>query len=555
MVVVSDTEMASPRRPSLIYGLRGSVVLDAVVRGPARDLHSGRYGGAIANPVHALAALVASLHDAAGRVAVDGFGDAVREVAPEERVRLLDGPGEAQIGAEAGVAPVADEDGFSAYERTTIRPALIVTGIAAGAPGAEAKASIPARASARITARLVPEQDPIAIAAALRAHLAARVPAGVRLELALRGASPAVVLPLDHPAVGAAARALRAAYGARPALLRSGGSIPLVGPAPAPARRAGGADGLRLAERRHPRSQRTARPRAVLPRRRDHDSLLRRARPRGEHPMIVDAHCHAGPGDGLTGPWDTDAPLGAYLRRARAAGIARTVIFAPFHSDYRRANATTARIVARDPERLIGFAFVAPARDRGPSTRWWRSRGRGGAKRQGPRQAAPARACRPLRRGRPARRSDLLAPQYPAVSFIVPHLGSFADDWRAHRSVIDQIARLPNVYADTSGVRRFDYLAEAVRRAGPGKLIFGSDGPWLHAGLELEKIRLLRLPPPDEALVTGGTILRLLGGTPAARPRCAEAARRTRKRASGGSPRSASAASTSAAKPPRWTAC
>jgi acetylornithine deacetylase/succinyl-diaminopimelate desuccinylase-like protein len=228
-VVVCDTEMASAQRPSLVYGLRGSVVLDAVVSGPARDLHSGRYGGAIANPVHGLAALVASLHDDNGRVAVEAFYDDVRDVPPEERVRLLDGPDDAAIADEAGVAPVAGESGFSAYERTAIRPALIVTGIASGARGAGAKASIPARASARITARLVPEQDPVAIAHAVRAHLAARVPPGLRLDLSLRGASPAVVLPAGDPALAAAARALRATYGAWPALLRSGGSIPLVG--------------------------------------------------------------------------------------------------------------------------------------------------------------------------------------------------------------------------------------------------------------------------------------------------------------------------------------
>jgi acetylornithine deacetylase/succinyl-diaminopimelate desuccinylase-like protein len=229
VVVVSDTEMASAARPSLTYGLRGSVVLDAVVSGPARDLHSGRYGGAVANPVHGLAALVASLHDEDGRVAVEGFYDRVRDVSPAERVRLLDGPGDAALAAEAGVEPVAGEAGFSAYERSTIRPALVVTGIASGARGAEAKASIPARASARVTARLVPEQDPVAIADALRAHLVARVPAGLRLDVALRGASPAVVLPAGDPALRAAARALRATYGAWPALLRSGGSIPLVG--------------------------------------------------------------------------------------------------------------------------------------------------------------------------------------------------------------------------------------------------------------------------------------------------------------------------------------
>ena len=104
---------------------------------------------------------------------------------------------------------------------------------------------------------------------------------------------------------------------------------------------------------------------------------------------------------------------------------------------------------------------------------------------------------------------DLLAPQYPEVNFIIPHLGSFADDWRAHLRVIDQISRYPNVYADTSAVRRFDYLVQAVKRGGPHKVLFGSDGPWLHPGLELQKIRLLGLPPEQEALILGENLLRL----------------------------------------------
>jgi predicted TIM-barrel fold metal-dependent hydrolase len=105
---------------------------------------------------------------------------------------------------------------------------------------------------------------------------------------------------------------------------------------------------------------------------------------------------------------------------------------------------------------------------------------------------------------------DLLAPQYPRARFIVAHLGSFADDWRAHQRVVDQLIRYPNVSADTSGVRRFDYLVQAVERAGAHKILFGSDGPWLHPGLELHKIRLLGLRPTDERLITGRNAWRLL---------------------------------------------
>ena len=105
---------------------------------------------------------------------------------------------------------------------------------------------------------------------------------------------------------------------------------------------------------------------------------------------------------------------------------------------------------------------------------------------------------------------DLLAPEYPEVNFIIPHLGSFADDWRAHLRVIDQMVRYPNVYTDTSGIRRFDYLEQALNRAGAHKILFGTDGPWLHPGLELHKVRLLRLSSREEAMILGGNLLQLI---------------------------------------------
>lgn len=106
--------------------------------------------------------------------------------------------------------------------------------------------------------------------------------------------------------------------------------------------------------------------------------------------------------------------------------------------------------------------------------------------------------------------TEMFATQYPDVNFIIPHLGSFAGDWKAHQQVVDQLVRLPNVYTDTSSVRHFDYIVEAVKRAGAHKVLFGSDGPWLHPEVELHKIRLLRLPPEKEALILGGNILRLM---------------------------------------------
>jgi uncharacterized protein len=253
-----------------------------------------------------------------------------------------------------------------------------------------------------------------------------------------------------------------------------------------------------------------------------------------ENAMIIDCHCHAGKGNAMTAPWNTDAPLDKYLCRARAAGISRTVVFPLFHSNYAAANRQVAEIVARNPNRLIGFAFVNPARDAGrifpmlsQAVRQWGFRG---LKVHGF-EAMPTReVCEAARRlalpmlvdvGGKAHVIDLFAQQYPDVNFIIPHLGSFADDWRAHERVVEQLVRYPNVYADTSGVRRFDYIVAAIKRAGPRKLLFGSDGPWLHPGLELHKIHLLGLPANDEALVLGGNALRLMRGVeiaPEAKP-------------------------------------
>lgn len=240
--------------------------------------------------------------------------------------------------------------------------------------------------------------------------------------------------------------------------------------------------------------------------------------------MIIDCHCHAGKGDRMTAPWNTEAAIEPYLRRARAAGIAKTVVVATFHSDYAKANADVARIIARYPGRLIGFVFVHATRDAGRifrmvahALRRWRFRG---IKIHGY-DAMPTRevceAARAFRLpifvdvvSRPEV-MDMLAPQYPDVNFIVAHLGSYTDDWRAHQQVAYQVARYPNVYADTSAVRRFDYIVEAIRRAGPRKLLFGSDGPWIHPGVELHKVRMLGMPKEQEALVMGGNLLRLMG--------------------------------------------
>lgn len=240
--------------------------------------------------------------------------------------------------------------------------------------------------------------------------------------------------------------------------------------------------------------------------------------------MIVDCHCHAGAGDGLTGPWDTRAPLRDFLRWSAAAGIDRTVLFAAFHSDYLVANREVAGWVRQNPDRFLGFAFVHPERDRGRVQAMVREavevHGFVGIKVHRHDARITREICEAARRYRLPVLYDvmgevwvceLLAREYPEVDFIIPHLGSFADDWRAQLALIDHLVRHPNVHADTSGVRRFDLLEQALARAGPHKLLFGSDGPWLHPGVELAKVHALDLSPREAALVLGGNLLRLVG--------------------------------------------
>lgn len=258
--------------------------------------------------------------------------------------------------------------------------------------------------------------------------------------------------------------------------------------------------------------------------------------------MIVDCHCHAGIGDGLTGPWDTSADLTRYVRRARRAGIDRSILFAVFDSDYARANRAVARIVRAHPDRFWGFAFVHAARDRGrvlPMVAECVERhGFKGIKVHRYDARITREVCDAARAfGLPVlydvmgevAAARILAEEYPDVRFVIPHLGSFGDDWRAQTAFIPHLAAYPNLYTDTSGVRRFDLLVEAIQAAGPGKICFGSDGPWLHPGLELHKVKLLGLPTEDERRVLGGNVLGLI--EPAGRRRDPVAAAAARRRA------------------------
>jgi uncharacterized protein len=239
--------------------------------------------------------------------------------------------------------------------------------------------------------------------------------------------------------------------------------------------------------------------------------------------MIIDCHCHAGKGDGLTGPWDTSATLEKYMLRAAEAGIDRTVLFSPFHSDYRIANREVARIVASRPDRFYGFAFVNPNRDHGRVYQLVQEAVLKfrfvGIKVHRYDARITREICEVARAfSLPVLYDvmgevsvvELLATEYPDVWFIIPHLGSFSDDWRAQLALIDHLVRHPNIHTDTSAIRRFDLLEQAVQRAGPSKILYGSDGPWLHPGVELAKVRALGLSQSEERLVLSENFLRLI---------------------------------------------
>jgi acetylornithine deacetylase/succinyl-diaminopimelate desuccinylase-like protein len=228
--LISDTRMLGPGRPVLGYSQRGNLRFELEVQGPQRDLHSGNFGGAVHNPLQALCALIASLHDAEGRVAVRGFYQQVREWSEAERLYMKkNGPSDEEILRDAGAAKAWGESGYSLYERTTVRPSLDVHGLTGGYQGSGIKTVIPARASAKLSVRLVPEQDPIHIAKLIREHIARHVPETVGVKMKMLGASEAAVVDRKHPALQAAVFAYQKGFGAKPVFTRSGGSVPAAG--------------------------------------------------------------------------------------------------------------------------------------------------------------------------------------------------------------------------------------------------------------------------------------------------------------------------------------
>jgi len=226
-VVVSDTDMWSAEVPSTCLGMRGLVAMEVEVRTAAADLHSGLFGGAVPNPAHHLARLVAGLHDERGRVAVPGFYDDVREPSPAELASLaaLD-PDEEAWRAMAGVGVLEGEEGRGLLERLWTRPTCEVVGLAAGYGGPGIKTVVPATAVAKVTFRLVPDQDPATVAASFEALVRRQIPAGIDVALTRLGAVAPALTPAHHPGVGAVRRAIERVWGRAPVLTRIGGSGP-----------------------------------------------------------------------------------------------------------------------------------------------------------------------------------------------------------------------------------------------------------------------------------------------------------------------------------------
>jgi acetylornithine deacetylase/succinyl-diaminopimelate desuccinylase-like protein len=228
-VISADGAMWRVDTPSLNVGSRGLAGLELTLTGPAKDLHSGRHGGGVANPLHAMAELIATLHDTNGRVAVAGFYDAVHDLTAAERADIAGLPfDDASYLAQIGAPATTGEAGYSTLERQWARPTLEVNGMWGGYQGPGGKTVIPSEAHAKITCRLVSDQDPGEIIALVAHHLREHVPAGTRLALSPgEHGARAYRIPLEHFGLEAADAALQAVYGVHPLRVRMGGTVPI----------------------------------------------------------------------------------------------------------------------------------------------------------------------------------------------------------------------------------------------------------------------------------------------------------------------------------------
>ena len=229
IILVSDTGMIAKDIPSITTGLRGLAYWEVEVTGPDRDLHSGLFGGAVANPVNELCKLIAKMTDDQNRITIPGFYDDVLEVSPEERFRLSQNSyDEDRYKAAIGVTQLQGEPGYSTSERTGIRPSFDVCGIWGGYTGEGSKTILPSKAYAKISTRLVPNQDHEKIALLFKNYFESIAPASVRVNVTVHHGGQGYICPIDNPAYQAAEKAYFNVYGKLPVPVKSGGSIPIV---------------------------------------------------------------------------------------------------------------------------------------------------------------------------------------------------------------------------------------------------------------------------------------------------------------------------------------
>jgi len=228
-VVISDTGIPSLKHPALTYSLRGIIAFEITLRGPARDLHSGIFGGAVDNPAMALARLLADVRDANGRIAIPGFYDGVAPLSKFERQQAARYPlSDARLKKLLGAPQLFGERGFTPTERRSARPTFEINGLTSGYQGEGSKTNVPAWARAKITCRLVPNQDPERVRRRVVAYLKKACPPTVRLEITAGHGAEAYHVAPTGPLAQASLRALKQAFGAEPILMREGGSIPIV---------------------------------------------------------------------------------------------------------------------------------------------------------------------------------------------------------------------------------------------------------------------------------------------------------------------------------------
>ncbi|MGY8914998.1 MAG: dipeptidase [Flavobacteriales bacterium] len=229
IILISDTGMIAKDVPSITTGLRGLSYVEVEVTGPNRDLHSGLYGGAVANPINVLTKMIASLHDENNHITIPGFYDKVEELSKAERAEMAKAPFSLENYQNAlKIASVYGEKGYTTNERNSIRPTLDVNGIWGGYIGAGAKTVIASKAYAKISMRLVPNQDWKEITQLFKNHFESIAPAGVTVKVTPHHGGQGYVTPIDHIGYKAAAKAYEATFGKTPIPQRSGGSIPIV---------------------------------------------------------------------------------------------------------------------------------------------------------------------------------------------------------------------------------------------------------------------------------------------------------------------------------------